>query len=1769
MKKNLLSALALVACVLSAQAQYFTQGNLAVVRVGGNVTTNGNPVFIDQYTTGGSLVNSVDLPTTGPSAFVLDNSTGEGYVTLSQNGIYLVLGGYNAPVGTGYGTEYGLNGTASAAVPRSIGTIDGYGNYVLQITNNLAFTAWAITSAVSDGTNNFWMAGQSSDNQYLGVLYVGTPSSPTTVNVANTGGEEEAVLNIFNGSLFIDSSYSPNGIYQINDVNPPITPLPEDTNSVTDVIPLPGSSRNVDYVFDPGMTTCYYADSSVGIVKFTNNAGTWVAAYTNSAATTGFTTKGARGITADWTQNPVVVYATTAESTGNRLIELVDSGSAAVATLIAQAPTNHVSTTNVFRGVRFTPAAPPMITVQPAPIVQSADGTATFSVTAAGTPTLSYQWYTNGTPVPGATSSSLTVNSVTTFESGTLFSVVVTNAYGTVTSSNALLTVNPSYFIPGNLVVENIGGPGQNPQNTGSTGTGVTVSILQFTTNAGQSAPVSTLTLPTTGPTAFSVTGGFTEGFMSLDPSGGHLVIPGYNSAIPLAGGPAAASALTAPRSIALIDGYGNYTLPIANTNAMSTYNIRGGAYDGINFWACGNGAPSGSPKGILYLGTSGAKNTEVQVGITGSGNERCLNVYNNTLYVSTGSASRGIFAVPGTGFPPTTGANTNTVETIVMGTGTVSPYDFVFDPANTTCYVADSDLGIVKFTNNAGTWVSNYTLSAATPGYPTVTAVGVTADFTQNPPVIYATTGESVSNRLISIVDSGATATATFLYQTAATAAGTNVMHGVRFVPGVPPSVSGQPASFTQDAGGNATFTVTATGTPTLTYQWFTNSTPVPGATTSTLELDNVTLDLNGTMIYAVVSNNYGFATSSNATLTVQPQGAPLNVTILPPTSLTVNAGGTATFNLSAVGSDLTFYWYQNGNPIASTTSSSLVISPAFAIDDGTYTVTATNSFGGASGNNSATLTVIDPVIVTQPAGSTNLPSGSASLSVVAVGTPTLTYQWYSNNVSIAGATASTLNLNNNGVSVAASYSVVVTNGLGNSVTSESTIVAFSPYLLYETFSYPNGNLFAESPWTDINGSNPELVTNGRVQINQANFTTDAQRLFTQPEGGTILWASFNINLTTLPSSANGTYIANLEDTNFGFYARVFTLTSNAFPGTYRLGIANNANDYSTSTKKGGPAAVVPLDLAPGINYEVVLYYDMVNQFSGLAINPANYAQDGYVFTQTPVNSGPALDSYTPSGLPMAAFGLRQRENEGVLTLGNLEVSFDYNVAGSGYAAVTAGLTPAKPVIGFQPPGVTNYSGNSFLTEVAASGIGAPGVGLSYSWYQNGELLTNGADGGTIEGATNAALAISDLNSTNAGTYYVIVSNSAGMTQSSNVIVSVNSTPTAPFFTSFSPVNATNSLGTSVTFTGAAAGTGPLSYAWELNGSPLSDNGSTIIGSQTPSLTLSTLVTNEAGTYTLVVTGGTSEQASTNAYLTVVPPASVSIGYLRTLLNPTTYTADDTVDNFTVTGVITTFTNLTSGNTASYYLQDSTGGLNLFLTDGSTFRPMAGDVVTATGTLSVYADNFELDVTYGGAVQTALILTNSDGSIRTNALPNPIILPWGYIAANQNYVETNIEGSRVMLTNVFFETPGVLFSNGVIYAVTNNTGQTFNIYLSDQDTNLNNVMVPAFAYSVTAPLVQDDTTFELDLTDVSEIVSAPPPAPTVSAAAVAANGANTVTLTWTAVPYSYSYSVLYATNVAGPWGSLASGLAFTNTLGTYTDIQRTNSVGFYEVTSP
>ena len=83
-----------------------------------------------------------------------------------------------------------------------------------------------------------------------------------------------------------------------------------------------------------------------------------------------------------------------------------------------------------------------MITTQPVSKTVTVGKTPKFTVSVTGTKPLEYQWRKNGVTIDGATKASYTTPPTTLEDSGALISVAVTNSAGSVTSSNATLTVN-------------------------------------------------------------------------------------------------------------------------------------------------------------------------------------------------------------------------------------------------------------------------------------------------------------------------------------------------------------------------------------------------------------------------------------------------------------------------------------------------------------------------------------------------------------------------------------------------------------------------------------------------------------------------------------------------------------------------------------------------------------------------------------------------------------------------------------------------------------------------------------------------------------------------------------------------------------------------------------------------------------------------------------------------------------------------------------------------------------------------------------------------------------------------------------------------------------------------------------------------------------------------------------------------------------------------------------------------------------------------------
>jgi hypothetical protein len=108
---------------------------------------------------------------------------------------------------------------------------------------------------------------------------------------------------------------------------------------------------------------------------------------------------------------------------------------------------NRALSTNEIQAIYYADGAGkcavPFITAQPRGQVGYWGKSVTLTVTTAGTAPLSYQWLQNGTPIEGATGSSLILTNLQATNAGN-YSVVVSNAYGSTTSSNAYLTVNPA-----------------------------------------------------------------------------------------------------------------------------------------------------------------------------------------------------------------------------------------------------------------------------------------------------------------------------------------------------------------------------------------------------------------------------------------------------------------------------------------------------------------------------------------------------------------------------------------------------------------------------------------------------------------------------------------------------------------------------------------------------------------------------------------------------------------------------------------------------------------------------------------------------------------------------------------------------------------------------------------------------------------------------------------------------------------------------------------------------------------------------------------------------------------------------------------------------------------------------------------------------------------------------------------------------------------------------------------------------------------------------
>lgn len=376
-------------------------------------------------------------------------------------------------------------------------------------------------------------------------------------------------------------------------------------------------------------------------------------------------------------------------------------------------------------------------------------------------------------------------------------------------------------------------------------------------------------------------------------------------------------------------------------------------------------------------------------------------------------------------------------------------------------------------------------------------------------------------------------------------------------------PEFTNQPVSVLYSQGATCSFSGAAVAAAqSVSYQWqlivggTTNNltdgvgtagggATVSGSTSNTLTLAGVTLgDAAGSYQLVATASGTGYA------LTSQPVTLITDPTITAnPANVKTNYGRTVTFTAAATTSQATMaaQWYFGSTPLTngvqadgSTVSgatgtagtsltTTLILSNVTYLEDGNYSVLITNNVNNANSSTPATLTVNDPIIVTQPNAIPLVlyPGGSGSITVTAAGTG-LTYQWYgvvlgqlSNGGDFSNVTTPTLTIANAQAADADNYYCVVSGS------STATVQSFKSAVFVESAVV---GPFSQSDWP------ASIAQNGNVDYRifdpyaTFSFPSGWNNVMTIPaSAGDQTWTSVTLN-GELGYQMTGTYL-NLAD--------------------------------------------------------------------------------------------------------------------------------------------------------------------------------------------------------------------------------------------------------------------------------------------------------------------------------------------------------------------------------------------------------------------------------------------------------------------------------------------------------------------------------------------------------------------------------------------------------------------------------------------------------------
>ncbi|OFX90903.1 MAG: hypothetical protein A2X06_03910, partial [Bacteroidetes bacterium GWC2_40_22] len=839
-------------------------------------------------------------------------------------------------------------------------------------------------------------------------------------------------------------------------------------------------------------------------------------------------------------------------------------------------------------------------------------------------------------------------------------------------------------------------------------------------------------------------------------------------------------------------------------------------------------------------------------------------------------------------------------------------------------------------------------------------------------------------------------------------------------------PTLATISADVTECEGGNASFTVTATGSA-LTYQWYkgatmlTDGARIGGSNTSVLTVSGL-IAADGGTYQCNVSGSCGFDNDNSAVLTVN-----RNVTItIQPASTSALVGTNPTFTVVASGNITAYQWYKGAAPLADgadysgTGTATLTVLDAQAPDAGAFSCVISGICGNVT-SSTADLTVIPASqIVIQPVTPVNVcETSNFSLNVVATA-GAHTYQWRRdgtalvNDARISGATTSVLNITGVVPADAGAYTCFVD---GTEISSAS-IVTVDPTTIIT--AHPSGgtkcvgdmHIFSVTAaganltyqWYKNDLSSPvggatsfEYIINplvvgdngtyfcvvtgdcGQRTSNPATLVVNSPvSVVAQPAASTTLCQGNSTSLLFNVSGTNLTYVWNkngqpITDANItGINTNTLVITGS---------IVSNAGSY-TCTVSG-------LCSTPVTSNTATL---TVNPTTVISSQPISRTKcEGESVTFAVAASGTNMNySWRLNGIAIGGAPDNPVYSIAVLNKATHEGNYTCIVSGDCGAAVTS-ETAVLTVNRNTTIGAPVISGNPICQNGSTNiSITATGDGLTYLWKKEGQPITSGS----VSGITTNTLVISNALTSDAGVYTCTVTGLCGSPQTSiNAVITVN--PATAVTTQ--PSNYIKCEGDEVILAVEATGAS-LTYQWKKGGAAgvnvsdgLQPSGAVITGATTAQMKITGTTVTEAGSYAVVITGTCGNVNSDPASLTINVPVQIT-------LQPPALTSvcqgASTEINVTTTGTVTLYrwkkgtTYLTNGgnisgvNTskliisnaltsdAGFYSCEITSTCNTVNTLSSELRvnPLPAFTLNPSGATLCEGENIQLMVTATGA---------------------------------------------------------------------------------------------------------------------------------------------------------------------------------------------------------